>query len=102
MDESRDHAPSQADATGRKTPFTSAAASEYDSIARGKSTKRLDCGHAENSAGLVLLVSMSPVNSLVARRSVSRFASTDDGPCCSTTHSQPGFRTSPLALPLTQ
>ena len=37
---------------------------------------------------------------MVAQRSVSRLTSTDDGPCCSTTHSQPLFTTSPRANPV--
>ncbi len=102
MDGSRDQAPSHADATGRNTPFTSLAASEYDAIARGKSWKRDDEGHAEKSAGFALPGAIKSAKSLVTRRSVSRLTATDDGPCWRTTHSQPPLRTSPRAAPDTQ
>ena len=85
------------EATGAKTPPTSAAASRYDSIARGKSWMRCELGQAEKSAGL--LVFMICANMPVTRRSESRLISVEDGPCCSTTHSQSRFAISRRAVP---
>ena len=97
--ESSCQAANQADATGKKTPPTSAAAILYESIARGKSTRRSVVGHAEKSAGLPPAAAISGANALAARRSVSRLTSTDDGPCCNTTNAQRVLAISRCAVP---
>jgi hypothetical protein len=82
---SRSHASSHAVAAGSSSPFTSSAASAYDSIARSKSARREEAGQTENSALRPPCSRTSASKRAAYSSSSTRLSGSDDGPCCSTT-----------------